>query len=76
MRLLCPCAVLCEVIGEPIKRLAYLIGGPIKLTSKRALRNALPMRCAPRRLIAVAGENPAMAQVWDLQVRDANAGGL
>ena len=31
-------AVLCEVIGEPIKRLALLIGDPIKLTGKRALR--------------------------------------
>ena len=29
--------VLCEVIGEPIKRLAYLIEEPIKLTGKRAL---------------------------------------
>ena len=35
-------AVLCEVIGEPIKRLAYLIGEPIKLTAKQALRKALP----------------------------------
>ena len=36
-----PRAVLCEVIGEPIKRLASLIGEPIKLTGKRALRKAL-----------------------------------
>ena len=36
-----PEAVLCEVIGEPIKRLAQLIGEPIKLTGKRALRKAL-----------------------------------
>ena len=34
--------VLCEMIGEPIKRLAQLIGEPIKLTGKRALRKALP----------------------------------
>ena len=34
--------VLCEVIEEPIKRLAQLIGEPIKLTGKRALRKALP----------------------------------
>ena len=33
--------MLCEVIGEPIKRLALLIGEPIKLTGKRALRKAL-----------------------------------
>ena len=33
--------MLCEVIGEPIKRLARLIGEPIKLTGKRALRKAL-----------------------------------
>ena len=33
--------MLCEVIGEPIKRLAYLIGEPIKLTGKRARRKAL-----------------------------------
>ena len=31
-------AVLCEVIGEPIKRLEKLIGEPIKLAGKRALR--------------------------------------
>ena len=30
-----------EVIGEPIKQLAYLIGEPIELTGKRALRKAL-----------------------------------
>ena len=35
------CPVLCEVIGEPNKRLAKLIGEPIKLTGKRALRKAL-----------------------------------
>ena len=34
-------AVLCEVIGEPIKRSRYLIGEPIKLTGKQALRKAL-----------------------------------
>jgi hypothetical protein len=33
--------VLCEVIEEPIERLASLIGEPIKLTGKRALRKAL-----------------------------------
>jgi hypothetical protein len=33
--------VLCEVIGEPINRLPQLIGEPIKLTGKRALRKAL-----------------------------------
>jgi hypothetical protein len=33
--------VLCEVIEEMIKRLAELIGEPIKLTGKRALRKAL-----------------------------------
>ena len=33
--------VLCEVIGVPIKRLAQLIGEPIKLTGKRALLKAL-----------------------------------
>ena len=33
--------VLCEVIGEPIKRLAELIGEPIKLTGIQALRKAL-----------------------------------
>ena len=39
-----PCAVLCEVIGEPIKRLALLIGEPIKLTGEWALRKALALR--------------------------------
>ena len=39
-----PEAVLCEVIGEPIERLAQLIGEPIKLTGKRALRKALPLQ--------------------------------
>ena len=33
--------ILREMIGEPIKRLAYLIGEPIKMTGKRALRKAL-----------------------------------
>jgi hypothetical protein len=33
--------VLCEVIGEPIKRLAWFIGEPIILKGKRALRKAL-----------------------------------
>jgi hypothetical protein len=33
--------VLCEVTGEPIEQLAELIGAPIKLTGKRALRKAL-----------------------------------
>ena len=33
--------VLCEVIGEPIKRLAQFIGEPIKLTGKRTLGKAL-----------------------------------
>ena len=33
--------VLCEVIEEPIKRSALLVGEPIKLTGKRALRKAL-----------------------------------
>ena len=35
------CAVLCDVIGEPIKPLAQLIGEPIKLRGKPALRKAL-----------------------------------
>ena len=34
--------MLCEVIGGPIKRLAKLIGEPIKLTGKQALRKAVP----------------------------------
>ena len=37
-------AVLCEVIGAPIKRLAELFGEPIKLAGKRALRKALAAR--------------------------------
>ena len=36
-----PSPVLCEVIGEPIKRLAEFIREPVKLTGKRALRKAL-----------------------------------
>ena len=39
--------VLCEVIEEPIKRLAELIGEPIKVTGERALRKALASRFAP-----------------------------
>ena len=35
--------MLCEVIGEPIKRLAEFIGEPIKLTGNRALRKALAL---------------------------------
>ena len=33
--------MLCDVIGEPTKRLAYLIREPINLTGKRVLGKAL-----------------------------------
>ena len=49
-------AVLCEVIEEPIKQSAYLIGEPIKLTGKRALRKALGERHAQQ---VVPGTAPA-----------------
>ena len=42
-------AELCEMIGEPITRLAYLIGEPIILTGKRAPRKALGAGKLPRR---------------------------
>ena len=51
-------SVFCEVIGEPIKRLAYLIGEPIKATGKRALRKALvPRLCSNTR---AAGLSPVL----------------
>ena len=40
-------SVLCAVIGEPIKLLAYLFEEPIKLTGQRALRKALPQVLRP-----------------------------
>jgi hypothetical protein len=49
-------AVLCEVIGEPIKRLAQLIGEPIKLTGKRALRKALS--CCEAAVLSLDGRKP------------------
>jgi hypothetical protein len=44
--------VLCEMIGEQIKRLAKLIEEPIKLTGKRALHKAL-VEVRPDSLAAV-----------------------
>ena len=62
--------VLRGLIGEPIKRLAYLIGEPIKLTGKRALRKALGACAAPVE-VAAPDKVPAVLQ-WGLRPRTEN----
>jgi hypothetical protein len=69
-----PHAVLCEVIGEPIKRLAQLVGEPFILTGKRALRLALPPRLRRALLFADRIRSEVCTQILPVRAHSAAVG--